>query len=884
MPTEEEYWSQLAQERQENAHANKHDPFERQVNSSNDKLVDCARNNKLIQQENDTNKANTNASKKDKNRNDQEKSHQASKDRENAEKNVNDANQKVADASAKKDVAQKNLDNAIEYHNRSLDKLEKAADERDKADTNLKKAQGDLNAKKDEQAKAEAELEEAKKSGKKKDIKRAEENLAKANAEVDTAQQNLSEAETASTEAQEKFELAQDYATGCSKSVEFQANYLGEMEKEEAAAIKEAEKAEAELEEAQNKEDEAAKNDPSKTQEEVPAAPPKEPLVLNIPINEESLYLSKPFFNGVEFINDNVPYCGSTILSKTEVNEKSRSELDPEDITSTGLPAIINPYAVMTLRTRDYTQESKLGYRDGIYTDKDQRWYDIDTDVIAERKDPSVQNLIKTFGQLGTITKANKKGALPYNYADFAYCKWFGKISNNHLITLRRYTHPVNASLELPDWDSTTSKDENKKDVKGEPFKADFAHLPMAQAVTWFGAETGNDLNSFMSFTAGLKWKELKSQINQVEEDQTDNTSNSKGSLQKGMFKMISIITGEGDIMNDTRDGMNKNDPYNGGPYSNRVQGPVNCIDSTYARDRGFKFDQSFTVKFQYSARSINNINTKAAMLDIIGNMLVLTYGVGAFWGGMNKCVGTIKAYPWKEGMKAWFAGDPLRFMKAMKNAVSAASNNIKSVLDQLAKNPKETLKQIAGMGAKAAFGQMVKALGDNPQQSIQYKALSTGEPVGEWHMVIGNPYNPIMTIGNLICDGCKFEFGKELGPDDFPTELTCTVTLKHGLPLDRIGIESLFNRGWGRVYTVPTALDEPSSAFNSKIDTSWNNSGGKSKSGDWGSYWDQLVKARDELHTARADAQHTIHSAQLSRRMFGDVYRTDEHIARNWH
>ena len=31
--------------------------------------------------------------------------------------------------------------------------------------------------------------------------------------------------------------------------------------------------------------------------------------------------------------------------------------------------------------------------------------------------------------------------------------------------------------------------------------------------------------------------------------------------------------------------------------------------------------------------------------------------------------------------------------------------------------------------------------------------ALLIGEPVGEWHLTVGNPLNPIMVCGNLICE-----------------------------------------------------------------------------------------------------------------------------------
>jgi hypothetical protein len=76
-----------------------------------------------------------------------------------------------------------------------------------------------------------------------------------------------------------------------------------------------------------------------------------------------------------------------------------------------------------------------------------------------------------------------------------------------------------------------------------------------------------------------------------------------------------------------------------------------------------------------------------------------------------------------------------------------------------------------------------------------------TGAPIGEWHLVVGNPCNPIAMIGNLICETVDIDFSDKLGPDDFPTEITATFTLKHGRSRERGEIESMFNRGDGRLY-----------------------------------------------------------------------------------
>lgn len=90
-------------------------------------------------------------------------------------------------------------------------------------------------------------------------------------------------------------------------------------------------------------------------------------------------------------------------------------------------------------------------------------------------------------------------------------------------------------------------------------------------------------------------------------------------------------------------------------------------------------------------------------------------------------------------------------------------------------------------------------------------RALLTGDPVGDWHLTIGNPLNPIAMIGNLIVKNIEIKFSDELGPDDFPIGFDAVITLEHGLGRDRDAIESMFNRGFGRIYSLP--MDFRSSA-----------------------------------------------------------------------
>ena len=101
------------------------------------------------------------------------------------------------------------------------------------------------------------------------------------------------------------------------------------------------------------------------------------------------------------------------------------------------------------------------------------------------------------------------------------------------------------------------------------------------------------------------------------------------------------------------------------------------------------------------------------------------------------------------------------------------------------------------------------------PKNIQMPQSVLTGAPIGEWHLVVGNPLNPIAMIGNLICTSVDVTFSDILGPDDFPTEINAKFTLKHARPRERGEIESIFNRGDGRLYqsTVRTQSENVSAA-----------------------------------------------------------------------
>jgi hypothetical protein len=94
-----------------------------------------------------------------------------------------------------------------------------------------------------------------------------------------------------------------------------------------------------------------------------------------------------------------------------------------------------------------------------------------------------------------------------------------------------------------------------------------------------------------------------------------------------------------------------------------------------------------------------------------------------------------------------------------------------------------------------AVKGQLKNALGRPALYAIN--SLVSGEVLGLWHVTIGNPLNPIAAFGNLIVTNTELSFGDTpLGLDDFPSEISVSVTLKHCKPRDMTEIGRMFTKG----------------------------------------------------------------------------------------
>lgn len=366
-------------------------------------------------------------------------------------------------------------------------------------------------------------------------------------------------------------------------------------------------------------------------------------------------------------------------------------------------------------------------------------------------------------------------GNQQYEVEDFIYCKNYG-LPINRMITLRRFPNPVTDNI----YDRFN---------QAEP--------DIARLVTYSTQET-NKREELMSMSFGMKWKQLTAEMEQASAigDQSGFSGIAK--------KVMQVVDPQ--LHNDQLKGSNRLN-YDPKHDSNKVYGPVDSITETHIRDVGFEMTKDFDLVFEYDLQSWGGRTPEFAMRDIIANVLAVTYNNGKFWPGSRYWVGErpsmfmdkFRKLLSPDDLDQWFEGG----WGELKSAVQGFMKNKGSAI--------AALKNAMMGGLAMGISKLLDAVG-RPSIVVMNSLLS-GEPTGFWHLTVGNPVNPDMVMGNLICTGVEVKFPTDtLSYLDFPTKLLVSIKLKPGMPKDKAGIEMMFNMGKQRIYHNPLTITKTAS------------------------------------------------------------------------
>ena len=498
-------------------------------------------------------------------------------------------------------------------------------------------------------------------------------------------------------------------------------------------------------------------------------------------------------------------------------------------------PSLFNPYHGIPV----YGIMENVPLMDGTILHKHNK------DEIAKLSDCSIRELVN----LSSVRKSIL-GNARYKYADFMYCKDLGKISNNHMITLRKFAFPVGDNIFRSTVTTTAG------DSKNDPMSS---VGDVGRMITWFDTDD-NKLSDIMSYEYEASWKKLDAKIQQLDSQEDDEGRGIAGKIINNLSPGYNLQTAKGtntggllgQLMNSMGIGSSTheyqhNDVALGRNYdNNKVYSPKDTIQDTHIYEGKLTFKHEFTLNFSYKLRAYDNINPKSAFLDLLGNILTVTYRKGTFWGGRSEILG---AKPNKAGWQKYNnilkglsdAGGDLwknifhlegastdsmlsafsQFNGALLDIVKGAGLDIGSMANNALQSAKDFLSgnmtasevgdKVKNGVQKTAKGVQKLNLGQAMMGSINnilgrpalyaFDSLLTGAKVGLWHVTIGNPKNPIATFGNLILTNAKITHSGPLGFDDFPTELHVSVSLKHAMSRDATEISKMYTKGQNGIY-----------------------------------------------------------------------------------
>jgi hypothetical protein len=400
--------------------------------------------------------------------------------------------------------------------------------------------------------------------------------------------------------------------------------------------------------------------------------------------------------------------------------------------------------------------------------------------------------------ELVEASSAGLLGQETYAYSDFMYCKYLGKMPNNYMITLRRFPLPVD------DYIGSNAEDDDTRIQRAANHASCIGCM-----ITWMGV-SGNDLSGILkySYKMPFKFENSEDQSTSVNADSNNTPLNNIASVFDSTYQKQYMAGYAGNAANAAFGYVGikglGDPPYAGlagqRDEKTKVWGPVDSIRGTYVRSaNGLEFEQKMTLTFEYELRSYNGINGRQAMLDLISNILNVTYTTGTFYGGGFKGFGAHQSNVFANLKIFKVNGGFTDYVDAFADDMTTVGNKIKTHIDEKG-GIKETLKSLANnLGGMLVAGVLNK-LG-RPQKGFA-NALLSPAPIGFWHVTIGNPKHPIMSIGNMIITDCSIEHNGPLGLDDFPTGLKVTVSLDRGKPRDLADIEKLYMQGNDRIYS----------------------------------------------------------------------------------
>ena len=433
----------------------------------------------------------------------------------------------------------------------------------------------------------------------------------------------------------------------------------------------------------------------------------------------------------------------------------------------------------------------------------------------------------------------SKKGYEPLTLkaADFAYLKDLGVYPINRLWTLRRFNQGVIVPNNLLDWNGTTT-----------------LPTPISTVVGWIKPED----EKFFSLDFNENWETTTSRVDQVLSDIMDK----EFSLKLNAVPIPGFSQG---LLFGFLRAMGLTDEYG---LNNIPMGDPNVLQegATRAVDNnagfGLKSSISVTLKTSYEQKFIGDIDPGSAMLDIIRNLVYMgTSNVKYVLNGNSSIITNLLKAANSTGagaVNAWwdfivdlvkkFLGaitDIFKDVKDKFNTANKSDDNPAAPAKTAAptktgektgkaednKNKQDDIAKFEGpLSDKVKFftdvaeGTLKTILASTVAKwkwaLIGSVGVMTGINTTPWHLIIGNPYSPFFSVGNIVVEKVKVDWNNEFAYNDMPTKIDVDIQIRLGRNLGAQEILASFNNGYARTYAKTPTNSNTSQTNTTKTNT----------------------------------------------------------------
>lgn len=382
-------------------------------------------------------------------------------------------------------------------------------------------------------------------------------------------------------------------------------------------------------------------------------------------------------------------------------------------------------------------------------------------------KDSSYKDNDEANPYIKIITNLEPYKQLSIDYSDLAYLRDLGVYPVNRLVILRRYAEGVIVPHNL-------NEIENIK--------------PISTIIGWVKPEEDKLFSIGFSErwvnTSKTFWEAISDAVSQDTRVDLAKTAPVPGWGQGFLYQ---FLKGAGYVDED----FNVNEIPVGDP---------NVLRESSTRDidqQGLNSSFNFSFNTSYEQKYINNIDSGSAFLDIIDNILKMGTS------DMKYMLGGSKVENW---------------MKTLNSNSSDYSENMYNEILKLAENFIDTLNSMTKSNPSkkdddidiTSLDSIINSLKSGLNAAI-YRfrwplrgalGLTSGIHTTPWHITIGHPLNPVLSIGNILVENGNITFGNELSFNDIPTKIDISFEVKLSRSIGKNDILNILNNAYGRIYS----------------------------------------------------------------------------------